>query len=370
MDEDTDTSDEEYVEEEDESPSEEIESRGELPQRKDWVKSTLLVLRDIGIALLVVLAVFLVMWAYSGVWPPIVVVESSSMQHEDFSSSVGVIDTGDLVLVQHANSPSEIETWASGRCSGHETYGKPGDVIVYNQKGGGDKPIIHRALIWLEFNTTSDNGFDIPDLECEKWVYGVNWWVITSPAIETPPYNLDTTVVLNITWDHNVRLVYLYLSTYLAEIKDDSGWTDGGFLALGDNNRNVDANLIKHDWVIGRARGELPWFGLIKLTVTGEIPWGKVCSSPGERFCAAENSWNSLVIALVVLIVVPIVLDICIGFYQKWRAKRRLEEEEEPAEAEEPEESEEETEEESAEEVETSEESDEEPSVDENENSL
>ena len=368
--EDTEITEDEDLEEEDESPLEEMESEGEPSQEKDWIKSALLILRDIGLALLVVLLVFLVMWAYSGVWPPIVVVESSSMQHDDFSGSVGVIDTGDLVLVQHANSPSEIETWASGRCSGHETYGKPGDVIIYNQKGGGDKPIIHRALIWLEFNTTSNNGFDIPDLECEKWVYGVNWWIGDSTTNETPPYNLDETVILNITWDHGVRHVRLLLSSYLAEIKDDGGWTDGGFLALGDNNQNVDANLIKHEWVIGRARGELPWFGLIKLTVTGETPWWKICTSPGERYCAAENSWYSLVIALFVLIVVPIALDIGIGFYQRWRARRPQKEEEEPAEAEEPEESEEVTEKEPAEEVETSEESDEEPFEDDIEESL
>ncbi len=336
-------------------PEEEEETEEEPSKRKEWVKSTLLVLRDIGIALLVVLVVFLILWAYSGVWPPIVVVESSSMQHDNFSSSVGVIDTGDLVLVQNTNSPSEIETWAHGRCSGHETYGKPGDVIVYNQLGGGDKPIIHRALMWLEFNSTTNNGFDIPDLECEEWVYGQNWWVSGLIYNETPPYNLDTTVILNITWDHGVQHIYLYLNSYLDDIKANPEWNDGGFLALGDNNNNIDANLIRHDWIIGKARGELPWFGLIKLTVTGEIPWGKTCTTEGQRNCAASDSWNSLVIALVVLIVVPIVLDLSIGFYQKWRSRHPKEDEEgleEEPEEERDEEPEEESSEEETEEIE------------------
>lgn len=335
-------------------PEEEAEPEEEPSKRRQWLKSALLVLRDIGIALLVVLVVFLVLWAYSGVWPPIVVVESSSMQHEDFSSSVGVIDTGDLVLVQNTNSPSEIETWANGRCSGHETYGKPGDVIIYNQLGGGDKPIIHRALIWLEFNSTTNNSFDIPDLDCEEWVYGSNWWVSGFEQNATPPYNLDTTIILNITWDHGEQHIYLYLNSYLDDIKADAGWTDGGFLALGDNNNNVDANLIKHGWIIGRARGELPWFGLIKLTVTGEIPWGNTCSTEGQRNCAPSDSWNSLIIALIVLIVVPIVLDISLGFYQRWKSRRPQKEEdvEEPEEEVEPKEElkEEELEEESSEE--------------------
>ena len=331
-------------------PEKEEETEEEPSKRKEWLKSALLILRDIGIALLVVLVVFLILWAYSGVWPPIVVVESSSMQHDDFSSSVGVIDTGDLVLVQHSNSPSEIETWAHGLCSGHETYGKPGDVIVYNQLGGGEKPIIHRALIWLEFNTTTGNSFDIPDLECKEWVYGDNWYVSGQQGNPTPPYNLSTTITLSVYWDHATRTFELYLVSYLQAMEADEEWTDGGFIALGDNNDGIDSHLIKHDWIIGRARGELPWFGLIKLSVTGEIPWGKTCSVEGQRNCAASDSWNSLVIALVILIVVPIVLDLSIGFYQKWRSRHPKEGEEEPEEESEEEHEEEELEEESSEE--------------------
>ncbi len=333
-------------------PEEEEEAEEEPSRKKELLKSALLILRDIGIALLVVLIVFLVLWAYSGVWPPIVVVESGSMQHDDYESHVGVIDTGDLVLVQNTNSPGEIETYVHGKCSGHSTYGDEGDVIIYNERGGGDKPIIHRALVWLEYNSTGPGSFNVPGLECDKWENGVNWeatnWNGTGPAITiTEPRNINGTLTIYVTSGHRTQQkIDLDLRSFVSQIRADPDWTDGGFVALGDNNDNEDGFLIKHSWIIGRARGELPWFGLIKLSVTGEIPWGSVCSGAMDNHCAPQNSWDSLVIALVVLIVVPIVLDLSLGFYQRWRMKHPRTEEEGEEEEEAEEASEEESEEE------------------------
>ncbi len=337
---DLETTDVSSPEEEEEVETEEEPSEPEPSRRRELLKSALLILRDVGVALLVVLIVFLILWAYSGVWPPIVVVESSSMQHDDFTSSVGVIDTGDLVLVQHTNSPKEIESFVHGQCSGHSTYGDEGDVIIYNELGGGDKPIIHRVLVWLKYNETN-NSFDVPDLECEKWVNGVNWWATnyngTGPPITiTEPLNINSTLKIHVVSAYRNGDVDLNIRNYLDNINADDEWTDGGFVTLGDNNNIADRTLIKHDWIVGKARGELPWFGLIKLSVTGEIPWGEVCSSDLDKKCATQNSWDSLVIALVILIVVPIALDIGLGFYQKWKRKRASEsEEEEPIEGEE-----------------------------------
>ena len=321
--EDVETTDVSSPEEEEIAESEE---EAEPTKRKNWVRSALLVLRDVGIALLVVFLVFVALWAYSGVWPPIVVVESSSMQHDDFSSSVGVIDTGDLVIVQTTNSYKEVEAYVQGKCSGHSTYGDSGDVIIYNQMGGGDKPIIHRALIWLEFNTTTNNSFDVPGLECDHWVNGVNWWGY-NPGPVSEPRNISTTLTIRLDSAYRSFNVTLGLGNLLDDIKEDNEWNDGGFIAMGDNNDHPDSSLIKHDWIIGKARGELPGFGLIKLSVSGDIPWGKVCSAAGERGCAADISWTSLIVSLVVLIAVPIALDVGLGFYQRHKQNKALREE-------------------------------------------
>jgi signal peptidase len=350
------TADEEVEATDVSSPDEEeVQESEEEPTKTPWftgrLRTVMLILRDVGIALLVVLLVFLVLWAYSGVWPPIVVVESSSMQHEDFSSSVGVIDTGDLVIVQKTNSHKEIEPYVHGQCSGESTYGDEGDVIIYNELGGGDKPIIHRALIWLEFNQTNNNSFDVPGLECDYWVSDVNWWGWNSSGLVSEPNNITDNLVLQLTAAYRNDSVTLSISSLLDAIKADPEWTDGGFIAMGDNNIHQDGALIKHEWIIGKARGELPWFGLIKLSVSGDIPWGKVCSQPSEKGCAADNSWSSLIIALVILIAVPIALDLSLGFYQRWKRKKESEEETGEEEEEEPSEEDESEDEESEEET-------------------
>ena len=90
-----------------------------------------------------------------------VVVESKSMQHSD-RSSIGVIDTGDIVMVRSVGSADEVVTYLRGVATGHSTYGEPGDVIIYH-KSGMSRPIIHRAIAALEYNATG-GGFDVPEL--------------------------------------------------------------------------------------------------------------------------------------------------------------------------------------------------------------
>src|SRR3989304_7218406 len=86
--------------------------------------------RDGVVALLVVAAVSGGIFAYTQVWPPLVVIESPSMQHGHTTSAIGVIDTGDLVLVQSAPTRGDVVTWVEGRGSGHSTYGDYGEVTT------------------------------------------------------------------------------------------------------------------------------------------------------------------------------------------------------------------------------------------------
>src|SRR3989337_1354127 len=81
-------------------------------KRKSLRDSLILLGRDIAVALLVVLIVFGIIFLYTQNWPPEVVVESRSMQHNDTESSIGVIDTGDIVLVQVAPAKPQDRTSA------------------------------------------------------------------------------------------------------------------------------------------------------------------------------------------------------------------------------------------------------------------
>src|SRR5436309_14754819 len=54
--------------------------------------------RDLIVAVFIVVMFLAVIYAYVRVWPPLVVGESSSMQHSSLVSFLAVIDTGDMVF--------------------------------------------------------------------------------------------------------------------------------------------------------------------------------------------------------------------------------------------------------------------------------
>src|SRR5438876_10939221 len=84
--------------------------------------------RDALVAGLIV-GVFLgALYLYAGVWPPLVVVERSSMQRGNEASRLGVIDTGDMVFQRAASTRDSVITYVEGRANGYSTYGDYGDV--------------------------------------------------------------------------------------------------------------------------------------------------------------------------------------------------------------------------------------------------
>ena len=67
------------------------------------------------------------MWASTGSFPPMVVVESKSMMHED-EGSLGAIDPGDLIMVlskERADVVTFVEATQEGNEHfGHESHGR------------------------------------------------------------------------------------------------------------------------------------------------------------------------------------------------------------------------------------------------------
>lgn len=307
-----------------------MESEPEDKEKKDrkrrWIRSVLLLLRDLGVAALIVGIILLALFLYTGNWPPMVVVESKSMQHSNTESFVGVIDTGDLVLVQNAPSESDIITYVEGRATGYSTYGEFGDVIIYKQDGDFQaKSIIHRALIRLDWNESGT--IDIPDLD--RLELGADWsGKMSGGENVTSPYGLDGTITLYYVGFDDVNIT-LSISGYVGQF---SGNQNGSaFVALGDNNNgNTDPRIIRQDWIEGRARGEIPWFGLLKLTLFRDS--GAPCCGGWGDPAAPLNSWDSLLIAIVLIIVVPIALDFGISYALDLRRKRKEAAEEGPPE--------------------------------------
>jgi len=260
-------------------------------------RGLVLLLRDVGVAAALVALVLFAMYAYTGQWPPLVVIESNSMMHgEDNLSHIGTIDTGDLVLVQEVDNVADVVTYTEGYVTGHRTYGDYGDVIVYKPNGNaGVTPIIHRAMIYIEVNPDgiSYRAESLRDLPAHKW------------SVSNP---LDT-------WDNLTSTLYINNVGYAgsAVVIDIDGLSmplRSGFITKGDHNPTIDqpyrSSNIELDWIVGKARGEIPWFGLLKLWSTHSL-----------KSNAPENSVRDLWICIAVIVISPILIDIGLTYREK-----------------------------------------------------
>ena len=286
--------------------------------------------RDIGIAVLVVGLGFSGVVLYTQTWPPMVVIESSSMQHSDTESYVGVIDTGDLVLVQKAATKGEVETWVEGRNSGYQTYGDYGDVLIFHRtlsqgRLEGDPPIIHRAIVYLEWNAAS-GGYDVPGL---AGVGNAGKWSCTGCTMSNGPYNMTTSLRLLETSPRHNRNMSLDLAAIrrASEAWSPDGEPYSGYVTMGDHNNGPDGAgsgaLWPQEAIVGKARGEIPWFGLIKLSIPGLNDRTSCCKYVGCVYptCyATRNSWDSLVLSIVLALSIPVFMDLVLG----WRERRKM----------------------------------------------
>ncbi len=243
------------------------------------------ILREVGVAVLVVVVVLAALWGGTGQdFPdeaPVVVIESGSMMHCKVPMSIqceperygriGTIDPGDLVFVRDIDGRSDILTYAAG---GKERYGDAGDVIIYRKDGSTTQtPIIHRAMAWVQVH---DNfTYSVPELDIH---YAAD---LNDPALGPESrYGLPRNYANQLESEINRRIDCYERDLEgsgcfglqpLDEVPSPSDFS--GFITRGDNNPSADQPGISRlpiqpDWVIGKARGEVPWLGLVKLGFT------------------------------------------------------------------------------------------------------
>jgi len=260
------------------------QERGDRLQR--WMSEGKSFFFDFLGAVLVLLIIIGALYTYTGNWPPLVVVQSGSMMHGTDESQIGSIDTGDLVFVKDLGERDPIVTYVEGNKSGHRSYGSYGDVIIFRPDGDGDRTaIIHRAVVYIEYNETS-GGYNVPSMGL----------VDRRDPIRIPAYE----------WPENMTLT-IDLRTIFEEFKNRGMEPHSGYITKGDNNGIVDQNSrfgmdqesllpVKTEWVLGKSVGELPWFGVIKLYLEdkGDIP---------------KNSIRNLAIAVGLIIIIPFLID-------------------------------------------------------------
>ena len=228
------------------------------------------------------------------------------MQHSNQTSFIGVADTGDIVLVQAVPGPPEVVTYVEGRARGEGTYGDFGDVIIFRRPTQA-KAVIHRPLVRLLWNETA-RGFDIPSLLALE--RGVDW-----DSSRPTPYGLkagDSVSLYNATFQGVT--VRIFMDRFIREIIATRCVPENPcYVTMGDYNAPVlDHFLIRHSWILGRARGEIPWIGLLKLVLDRTYGWGD------SR--VPSNSWALLALTLTLLIGGSVGLE----FVHSVRAGRRL----------------------------------------------
>jgi signal peptidase I len=220
------------------------------------------------IALMIIIVLLVGLFAYTNNWPPMYVVESSSMQHGT-NDAVGLINTGDLVLAQQVPT-SSIVPYVVGAQTGYRTYGEFGDVLLYHPDGVvGPAPIVHRAIVYLEHNLNGT--FNVPQLgglpcgHAQDRVY----YVSTPSGCGTTGLRGNLTL-FGVGWQSvSVNVTFADLGGH------------SGFLTMGDNNINPGtrtgdqdqpglSSLVEPAWVVGVARGMVPWVGAVKLLLSGD----------------------------------------------------------------------------------------------------
>ncbi|UPM41873.1 S26 family signal peptidase [Halocatena salina] len=203
-------------------------------------------LREVAGSILIVLLVGGLLFGISGVWPPMVAIESPSMEPH--------IQKGDLVFVMdehrfsgeaainHNGKSTGVIPYQQAQQTDHKKFGTYGDVIIYKPDGSERQtPIIHRARFWVE--------------------EGENWYDKANPDHIGNAENCEE------------------LSNCPAE--------HSGFITKGDNkekNGQYDqvvglSEPVKPTWIIGTAVFRIPYLGSIRLLM-GMIS-GHVASAAG-----------------------------------------------------------------------------------------
>ena len=234
-------------------------SRGRSP--REWVRwffetdhEAVAYAREVLSSVLAVVLVGLLLFAVSGLWPPMVAVESPSMYPH--------MKTGDLVFVMEehrfpggaAYDETGVVTHRTGERTGYRKFNMAGDVIVYEPDGNArTTPIIHRAMFFVN---DSENWYD--------------------KGAEVDPGAVGR-------------------ADNCAELENCPA-PHAGFITKGDNvgtNQRYDqvsglSGPVRPAWVVGTAEFRIPWLGNIRLWASHTGPFAPGTLDAGFGAAAGE----------------------------------------------------------------------------------
>jgi signal peptidase len=332
------------------------EARKRKRRQKEWAIS---LAKEFLVAIIIVLIVMGTLYVYCGIWPPMVVVESQSMMHGS-DSQIGIIDTGDLTLVKKVDTRHDIVTYVEGRGTytvhwtdyinngtgltpqpqsglfhgpkaDYRAYGDYGDVIIYQKNGRSvETPVIHRAMLWFVPNVTDacksrspmGVGGDYPDIKNSQYPNGLT--CISELTLKDVGYkHEDLFISAPVIISHAINIEKPAFAGFITK-GDYNPFPDQSQGGLSDNlGRPLAPNKL--EWVVGKAVGELPWFGAPKLVTTG---------TPSDKI--PPSSWTGLISTIVLIIVIMLIIDIATSQYAKRKAKEKKKPRDETDDGEEP----------------------------------
>ncbi len=268
--------------------------------------------RDVIVAFLFVFIILLALWGYTGQWfgAPLVAIESGSMQHlNEPYGRIGTINAGDMVLLVKVNNKDDVTPYS---VSNYYNYGKKGDVVIYHPDGNKNvDQIIHRAMCWIEVEIEGFNTFYTIE---EYGIFRQN----ASEPLYLPECGIwNSASNSSVTFDGKTEQRYHYQK-----------FTHSGFITKGDNpvtNRECDQiggisnQLVKIEWISGKASCELPWIGTINLLFNDLTTDGKDTVGNVPQDCL-----TCFVIVIIILVSIPISLDIYGYIQEKKRKKNKI----------------------------------------------
>ena len=215
------------------------DERGILYRFRHDMEGPFMWVREVSSSVAIVLLIGLLLFAVSGAWPPMVAVESGSMEPN--------MEVGDLVFVTDpgrfapdaANNEIGVVTHEVGQDVDYRSFNDYGSVIIYQPPGRQSSPIIHRAMFHVE--------------------EGENWYDRANERF----HNADSCQDLR----------------HCPAPRD-------GFITLGDNNRVYDqangiAEPVPPEWVTGVARARVPYLGYVRLITTGQAELSDILATTG-----------------------------------------------------------------------------------------
>lgn len=200
---------------------------------------------------------------YSDHDPPFSVVVSQSMQHDNNESQIGVIDTGDMVLVRN-KSKVDIQTYIEGYSTGYSSFGDYGNVVIYKSNNGYN--IIHRAMMWMEIKENGEGKYaEIPYLDMYPDKFGLDSYeeIREDFTIQRIGYKDGTTI--------EICIENILSKTQVGEF---------GYITMGDNNSTIDqcctfvipgvCGLTTYEKIVAIPVMEIPWLGCFKLLIKND----------------------------------------------------------------------------------------------------